>query len=208
VFVGHYGAAFLAKRAEPRAPLWVLLLAVMWVDVVWAIFILTGLERARVDPSLPGFPVDLEHMPYTHSLVATFAWAGLGFVVARRALGWPLGVAVAIAAAVASHWFHDLPVHRPDLPLVWGEPKLGLGLWNYPTPELALEIAWLLTTVLVLVRSQSVDDPTRARIWRLALTLVAIQALTTFGPVPPGMTLIAASALLTFLWVPWLARRI
>jgi hypothetical protein len=208
VFVGHYGAAFLAKRAEPRAPLWVLLLAVMWVDVVWAIFILTGLERARVDPSLPGFPVDLEHMPYTHSLVATFAWAGLGFVVARRALGWPLGVAVAIAAAVASHWFHDLPVHRPDLPLVWGEPKLGLGLWNYPTPELALEIAWLLTTVLVLVRSQSVDDPTRARIWRLALTLVLLQAVTTFGPVPPGMPLIAASALLTFLWIPWLARRI
>ena len=208
MFVGHYGAAFLAKRAEPRAPLWALLLAVMWVDVMWAIFILAGIERARVDPSLPGFPVDLEHMPYTHSLVATFAWAGLGYVVARRSLGWPLGVAVAIAAAVASHWFHDLPVHRPDLPLVWGEPKLGLGLWNYPTPELALEIAWLLTTVLVLVRSHSVDAPTRTRLWRLALTLVALQAVTTFGPVPPGMTAIAASALLTFLWVPWLARRI
>jgi hypothetical protein len=207
VFVGHYGAAFLAKRAEPRAPLWALLLAVMWVDVMWAIFILAGIERARVDPSLPGFPVDLEHMPYTHSLVATFAWAGLGYVVARRSLGWPLGVAVAIAAAVASHWFHDLPVHRPDLPLVWGEPKLGLGLWNYPTPELALEIAWLLTTVLVLVRSHSVDAPTRTRLWSLALTLVALQAVTTFGPVPPGMTAIAASALLTFLWVPWLARR-
>ena len=207
MFVGHYGAAFLAKRAEPRAPLWALLLAAMWVDVMWAIFILAGIERARVDPSLPGFPVDLEHMPYTHSLVATFAWAGLGYVVARRSLGWPLGVAVAIAAAVASHWFHDLPVHRPDLPLVWGEPKLGLGLWNYPTPELALEIAWLLTTVLVLVRSHSVDAPTRTRLWRLALTLVALQAVTTFGPVPPGMTAIAASALLTFLWVPWLARR-
>jgi hypothetical protein len=208
VFVGHYGAAFLAKRAEPRAPLWALLLAVMWVDVMWAIFILAGLEHARVDPSLPGFPVDLEHMPYTHSLVATFAWAGLAFLVARRALGWPLGVAVAIAAAVASHWFHDLPVHRPDLPLVWGEPKLGFGLWNYPTPALALEIAWLLTTVLVLVRSRAVGEPAHARIWRLALTLVALQAVTTFGPVPPGMTLIAASALLTFLWVPWLARRV
>ena len=159
MFVGHYGAAFLAKRAEPRAPLWALLLAVMWVDVMWAIFLFAGLERARVDPSLPGFPVDLEHMPYTHSLVATVAWAALGFLVARHAFGWPLGVAVAIGAAVGSHWFHDLPVHRPDLPLVWGEPKLGLGLWNYPTPELALEIAWLLTTVLVLVRSKAVDEP-------------------------------------------------
>ena len=208
MFVGHYGAAFLAKRAEPRAPLWVLLLAVMWVDVMWAIFILTGLERARVDPSLPGFPVDLEHMPYTHSLVATFAWAGLGFVLARRAVGWPLGVAVAIAAAVASHWFHDLPVHRPDLPLVWEGPKLGLGLWNYPVPELALEIAWLLATVLVLVRSRAVDDTTRTRIWRLALALVALQAVTAVSPIPPGITPLAATALLSFLAIPWFARRI
>ena len=207
MFVGHYGAAFLAKRAEPRAPLWALLLAAMWVDVMWAIFILAGLEHARLDPSLPGFPVDLEYMPYTHSLVATVVWAGLGFLVARHMFGRPLGVAVAIGAAVASHWFHDLPVHRPDLPLVWEGPKLGLGLWNYPMPELALEIAWLLATVLVLVRSRAVDEPTRARIWRLALALVALQAVTAFGPVPPGMTPLAATALLTFLFVPWLARR-
>jgi len=207
VFVGHYGAAFLAKRAEPRAPLWALLLAAMWVDVIWAIFIIAGLEHARVDPSLPGFPVDLEYMPYTHSLVATVVWAGLGFLVARHTFGRPLGVAVAIGAAVASHWFHDLPVHRPDLPLVWEGPKLGLGLWNYPMPELALEIAWLLATVLVLVRSRAVDDTTRTRIWRLALALVVLQAVTAFGPVPPSMTPLAATALLTFLLVPWLARR-
>jgi len=207
VFVGHYGAAFLAKRAEPRAPLWALLLAAMWVDVMWAIFVIVGLERARLDPSLPSFPVDLEYMPYTHSLVATVVWAGLGFLVARHAFGRPLGVAVAIAAGVASHWFHDLPVHRPDLPLVWEGPKVGLGLWNHPMPALALEIAWLLATVLVLVRSRAVDEATRARIWRLALALVALQAVMAFAPVPPGMTPLAASALLAFLLVPWLAPR-
>jgi len=207
VFVGHYGAAFLAKRAEPRAPLWALLLATMWVDVMWAIFIIAGLEHARVDPSLTGFPVDLEYMPYTHSLVATVVWAGLGFLVAHHAFGLTRSAAVAIGAAVASHWFHDLPVHRPDLPLVWGEPKLGLGLWNYPLSELALEIAWLLATVLILVRSRALDATTRTRIWRLALALVALQVVTAFGPVPPGMTPIAASALVAFLLVPWLARR-
>jgi hypothetical protein len=208
VFVGHYGAAFLAKRAEPRAPLWALLLAVMWVDVMWAIFVLAGLERARLDPSLPGFPVALEHMPYTHSLVATVVWAAVAFLVARSALGLPPGVAVALGAAVASHWLHDLPVHRPDLPLVWGEPKLGLGLWNHPLPELALEVAWVLTTATVLVRSAAVDDTTRTRVWRLALGLVALQAVTAFGPAPAAITPLVLTALVTFSAVPWFARRI
>jgi hypothetical protein len=208
VFVGHYGAAFLAKRVQPRAPFWALLLAVMWVDVLWAVFVLTGLERARLDASLTGFPVVLEHMPLTHSLVATGVWAAFGWVVARHGFGWPSGVAAAIAAAVASHWFHDLPVHRPDLPLLWGEPKLGLGLWNYPMPELALEIGWLLATVALLVRSDAVDAASRTRIWRFAAGLVVLQVVTAFGPVPPGITPLAVTALLTFLAVPWLGSRV
>ena len=207
MFVGHYGAAFLAKRVQPKAPLWALLLAVMWVDVLWAIFILAGIERARLDPSLPGFPVDLEHMPFTHGLVATGVWAAFGWVVARYGFGWSSGVAAAVGAAVASHWFHDLPVHRPDLPLVWGEPKFGMGLWDHPIPELALEVVWLLATVALLVRSGTVDAATQARIWRLAIGLVVVQTVMTFGPVPPGITPLAITALLTFLAIPWLGAR-
>ena len=207
MFVGHYGAAFLAKRVQPKAPLWALLLAVMWVDVVWAILVLAGVERARLDPSLSGFPVELEHMPFTHGLVATGVWAAFGYLVARHGFRWSAGVAAAVGAAVASHWFHDLPVHRPDLPLVWGEPRVGLGLWNHPLPELALEIGWLLATVTLLVRSGTVDQPTQTRIWRLAAGLVAAQLVMTFGPVPPSLTVLAVTALLTFLAVPWFGSR-
>jgi hypothetical protein len=131
-------------------------------------------------------------------------WAGFGWVVARRGFGWSPGV----AAAVASHWFHDLPVHRPDLPLVWGEPKFGLGLWNYPLPELALEVAWLLATAALLARSNAVDPPTRTRLWRFVLGLVVLQVVTTFGPVPPGITPLAVSALLAFLVIPWFGSRV
>ena len=207
MFVGHYGAAFLAKRVQPKAPLWALLLAVMWVDVVWAILVLAGVERARLDPSLSGFPVELEHMPFTHGLVATAVWALLAWVVARYAFGWSGGVAAVVGAAVASHWFHDLPVHRADLPLVWSEPKLGLGLWNHPMPELALELGWLLATITLLVRSGTLDQPTQARIWRLAIGLVVAQLAMTFGPVPPAITPLAITALLTFVAIPWFGHR-
>ena len=77
MFVGHYSAAFIAKRLEPRLPLWSLLLAVQLVDVVWAVLVLLGIERATIDFSLPGNPLVLSYMPYTHSLPATLLWSVL-----------------------------------------------------------------------------------------------------------------------------------
>jgi hypothetical protein len=208
MFVGHYGAAFVAKGVEPRAPLWALLLAVQWVDILWAIFNFLGLEHARLDPTLPGLPVVLEHMPLTHSLVATPIWAALGYVVARRALGANARVAAAIAAAVASHWFLDLLVHRPDLPLVWGEPKLGFAMWNYPYFELVFEIAWLLATVAFATRAGITDEATRARAWKLGLGLAVLQVAMAFGPVPPAFFALVASALFVYLLVPWIGTRV
>jgi len=41
----------------------------------------------------------------------------------------------------------------------------------------------------------------------IVCALVALQAVMAFAPVPPGMTPLAASALLAFLLVPWLAPR-
>ena len=38
-----------------------------------------------------------------------------------------------LAGAVLSHWFLDLLVHRPDLPLAFGESrKVGFGLCSAP----------------------------------------------------------------------------
>jgi hypothetical protein len=208
MFVGHYGAAFVAKGVEPRAPLWALLLAVQWVDVMWAIFLFLGLERARLDPSLPGLPLHLDHMPLTHSLVATAIWAAFGYIVAKRALGADGRVAAIIAAAVASHWFLDLLVHRPDLPLVWGEPKLGLAMWNYPLFELVFEIAWLLAAVAFATRADFADDATRSRVWKLAIGLIVLQVAMAFGPVPPALMALVASALFVYLLIPWIGTRV
>src|SRR5689334_6249769 len=117
MFVGHYGASFLGKAAAPRVPLWVLLLAAQLVDVAWAVFILLGIERFHLDPSLPSNPLVLEHMPYTHSLVGTVAWAALaaGLVAASARFGDGRRAAVVTALVVASHWALDVLVHRADM---------------------------------------------------------------------------------------------
>src|SRR5580704_18132825 len=69
MFIGHYGPAFGGKAALRQIPLWVLFIAVQWMDVVWSVFVLTGIEKVRI---VPGFteasPLDLYYMPYTHGL--------------------------------------------------------------------------------------------------------------------------------------------
>ncbi|MGH7806186.1 MAG: hypothetical protein ACREQJ_17700 [Candidatus Binatia bacterium] len=208
MFVGHYAAAFVAKGVEPKAPLWALLLAVQWVDVLWAVFMFLGLEHARLDPTLPGLPVHLDHMPLTHSLVATAVWAAFGYVVAKTALGLDGRAAAVIGAAVASHWFLDLLVHRPDLPLVWGEPKFGFAMWNAPLFELVFEIALLLATAAFLTRAAPLAESARKGVWKLAIGLTVLQIAMAFGPVPPALMALVASALFVYLLIPWLGARL
>ena len=76
MFIGHYGPSFACKAAKPAIPLWVLFLAVQFVDIVWSILVLLGIEKVRI---VPGFtatnPLDLYYMPYTHSLPGAALWS-------------------------------------------------------------------------------------------------------------------------------------
>jgi hypothetical protein len=66
VFIGHSGVAFGAKPAAPFVPLWVCFLAVQWLDVVWSILVLLGIEKLRIVPGITeANAYDLYYMPYT-----------------------------------------------------------------------------------------------------------------------------------------------
>jgi hypothetical protein len=70
---------------------------------------------------------------HTHSLIAALLWSAGAFAICRltrRRDGTT--AALAVAAAVFSHWVLDFIVHRPDLPLYDDAVKVGLGLWNLP----------------------------------------------------------------------------
>jgi hypothetical protein len=137
MFVGHYSASFAGKAVEPRLPLWLLFIAVQLVDVLWAVFVLLGIEKVRIIPGITASnPLDLYYMPYTHSLVGAIGWSVLAFLFCQlvpRLRGAQTGIILALA--VFSHWVLDLIVHRPDLALYDNAHKVGFGLWNYRWPR-------------------------------------------------------------------------
>jgi membrane-bound metal-dependent hydrolase YbcI (DUF457 family) len=209
MFVGHYGVSFSAGT-RTRIPLWVLFLAVQWLDVLWAPFVLLGIEKVRIVPGITATnPLDLYYMPYTHSLVAALAWSVAGFVVYRLARrGEPTGDALLVGAAVFSHWVLDFLVHRPDLPLYDNTAKVGLGLWNWPAPAFALELALLFGCMAWYLRAAR----RRARPFVVfAVIMGAVQASVFFGPPPASAGMIAVTALVAYAAyaavAAWLERR-
>src|SRR5262249_9023115 len=112
--------------------------------VLWSIFVLLGIERARIVPGITrSVPLDLEYMPISHSLVAGVGW-GVLFAGIYFALHKELQVAIVLFLGVLSHWLLDYLSHRPDMPLLPSGPRGGLGLWNYPLPAFLTEAVMLL----------------------------------------------------------------
>jgi hypothetical protein len=210
MFVGHYSAALAAKAAEPRAPLWTYVIGCQLLDIAWAGFVATGVEKVRADPSLPGSSLDLYDMPLTHSLPGALAWSLAAALAVRVVLRLPLRAAVFVGLTVFSHWLADLLVHRPDLLLWIGGPKVGLGLWNFPVREEALEIG-LLAVAGVFWTAWRVRDGRPA--WPAALFLALLTALQIFtagpsdsiDPVALGVTGVVAYLAIGLL--AWLVER-
>lgn len=198
MFVGHYGPSFAVKAADRTIPLWLLFLAVQIVDVFWAIFVLLGIEKVRIVPGITASnPLDLYYMPYTHSLVAAFAWSLAGLVLYRFLPGKRRWLAAAgVALAVLSHWLLDLLVHRPDLPLYDNTAKVGLGLWNFPLPAFALEGALLFAGMVLYLRStHSLGRVGRYGPLVFGAVMLAIQGVVFFGSPPPSPEAAAWTAL-------------
>jgi hypothetical protein len=197
MFVGHYGVSFAAKKVEPSIPLWVLFLAVQFLDVLWAPFVLLGIEKVRIVPGITATnPLDLYYMPYTHSLVAALFWScAVGLVYQLVARPPRRQASVIIGLAVFSHWVLDLIVHRPDLPLYDNAAKMGLGLWNVPALAFGLEAALLFGGIWLCLRGRL------ARSYGtlvFGVLMLGIQAYVFFGPPPISDRAIASTAIVAY----------
>lgn len=205
MLAGHYATAFIAKTAEPKVPLWVLFIAAQLVDIAWSVLALAGVERVSLDYSLPSNPMVAEFMPYTHSLLATALWATVAGLIVWKWLG-SNRAGIVVALTVLAHWFFDLPMHRADLTLAGGDPKLGWELWNYPGPALAFEFAVLGASVLLYLFWVKPSAGLRKAALILAAVLVGVQIYATVAPPPKTVTEMVISLFITWLALAGLAR--
>jgi hypothetical protein len=144
LIAGHFGFAAGVKAAERPVPLWSLMLATAWLDVVFVPLYLGGIETIEVAPDAAGsYGGGIIHANYTHSLIG----AAVLSIVYGAAFGWRWGrrTGIVLGLVAFSHWILDLIVHRPDLPILpgggGGLPDFGFGLWRNPMASAGLELA-------------------------------------------------------------------
>jgi hypothetical protein len=164
MFVGHYSVAFVAKSEKSKIPLWVLFIAVQFLDYIWATLVLLGIEKLRVIKGFTaGSMLDSYFHPYSHSLITSILWSCIAVIVYKPICSW-LGLAytksasLIIGVAVFSHWVLDLIAHPRDLAIYDNTWKVGFGLWNYRDSEFALEIALLAVGIMLYLARNAMPE--------------------------------------------------
>ena len=205
MFVGHTAAALVGKRTAPEQSLGAWIAAACALDLLWPVFLLTGVEHVRIDPGNTAFtPLAFDSYPWSHSLLMVIVWGAAGGVVAR-AFGAGRRAQIVVFLLVLSHWLLDAVTHRPDLPLWPGRaPLAGLGLWNSIAATLLVEGLLFAFAIGLYLKSA----PPRSRAKRLAFGALvvfqsAIWASQPFGPPPPSVTAIGWVGLAGWLFVAW-----
>lgn len=148
VIAGHFGFAAAVKAKAPSIPLWTLMLACQWLDVVFVPLLAFGVERLTPIEGVkePGYGQVIIYADYTHSLVGALVLAALFGAIAAARYGKTSGLV--LGGVVMSHWVLDIFMHRADMPLLPGDagnfPRLGFGLWRSPAGSGALELLFVL----------------------------------------------------------------
>jgi hypothetical protein len=191
MFVGHYSVALAARTERNKIPLWVLFVAVQFLDYIWATLVLLGIEKLRVIKGFTaGSMLDSYYHPYSHSLIAAVLWssvAAIGYKPLCSRLGYPYrkSAALIVGAAVFSHWILDLIAHPRDLAIYDNTWKVGFGLWNYRDPEFALEIAMLAGGVAVYLGRNAMSKARKMAVIGFGIALVVVQIGDTYVPRTP-----------------------
>ena len=206
MFLGHYGVGFASKKIEPRASLGTYIMATVFLDLLWPVFLLIGLEHVKIDPgNTVVTPLNFYDYPYSHSLLMSVVWSllfgGIYYLIKKNKK-----TSIILGICVFSHWILDFLVHRADLPLAPGvETFFGLGLWNSLPATLILELfIFLGGAYLYLNTTKAKDNIGKFSLLGFILLLLIIYAMNLFsGTLPPNANAIAYAGLGQWLFVAW-----
>lgn len=211
MFIGHFGAGFAGKKFSKSASLGTYFMAAQWIDLVWPILVLFGIEKVEIDPGISSVtPLNFYYYPYTHSLVGVLVWAIL-FGTIYYFIKKNYKTSIILGLLVLSHWFLDLLVHIPDLPILPGEGlKVGLGLWNSFAATLIVEgLVFTIGLYLYLKSTKAKNKTGNYSLLGLVIFLVAIYISNLIGP-PPESTeaigIVGNAQWLIILWAYWIDK--
>jgi len=144
MIAGHFGFAAIVKSKRVEVPFWSLMLATVWIDILFVPLFLAHVETIEpVRGTGTTYGGNIIHADYTHSLVgALIVSAVLGGMIGRF---WGKRIGIVVGLVAFSHWLIDLIVHRADMPILPGAvdnlPRLGFGLWRVPAASILAELA-------------------------------------------------------------------
>jgi hypothetical protein len=219
MFIGHYAASFALKSCHKNASLGLLFIAVQFVDILFFPLTLLGIEHFRlIENFTEATHFSLDFMPYSHSLLATFIWGAVIFtfvyfiVFKHRQLRFKM--AIVFAVAIMSHWFFDLLVHTPDLPLTTDNSlKVGFGLWNNDVLTYVLESVILIAGFYLYMRSSTgLTKIAKYGMPAFIIVLLGINIINIFGPLSPQdnettTAISAVAAYFIFALIAWFLDR-
>lgn len=189
MIAGHFGLAAGVKSQERSIPLWALMLATSWLDVIFVPLYLLGVETIEKAPDATGpYGGSIIHANYTHSLLgAAILSFVFGWFFSRR---WGERAGIVLGAVSFSHWILDLVVHRGDLPILIGNvgrlPTVGFGLWRYPGVSALIELAIVLVGAFLY--------------WRAARDITADGRLRRSADLSAGLVLVFGLGTLLVDW--------
>lgn len=205
MFIGHFGVGLGAKKIDSKPSLGTLFFASQFIDLLWPIFLLLGIEQVIIEPGNTVFtPLNFIYYPFTHSLAGVVIW-GFIFGVVYFLIKKNYKTAILLGLLVISHWILDFITHAPDLPLIPGlELKVGLGLWNSLIFTLLFEVAIFSVGLFYYLKvTKAKNKQGNYGFWGLIIFLLVIYIMNVFGSTPPNEEAIAWAGNLQWLFIIW-----
>jgi membrane-bound metal-dependent hydrolase YbcI (DUF457 family) len=211
MFLGHFALGLASKKVNARPSLGTYFLAAQFLDLLWPLFLVTGLEQVQVEAGNTAFtPLNFISYPYSHSLAAALFWSLL-FGAVYYLLRKDGKSSLLLGVLVLSHWVLDLITHAPDLPLTpFTEEKYGLGLWNNKTATIIVELLiFSIAVYLYVTATHAINRAGRYTFWAFVIFMLLIYFMNAFGPPPPSgdaIELVGFSQWLLIAWGYWIDR--